>query len=51
MSYILHNCTREFVYPVERNNLEVKISVSKEENCDYYIVYWNTLKKDSYNFV
>ncbi len=46
MSYILHNCTREFVYPVERNNLEVKISVSREENCDYYIVYWNTLKKD-----
>lgn len=44
MNYIIHNCTREFVYPVERNNLEIKISVPKTKGSEYYIVCWNNLK-------
>lgn len=46
MNYIIHNCTREFVYPTKRNNLQIKVTVTKSDKCNYYIVYWNNLRNN-----
>ena len=47
MSYILHSCTKEFIYPIERSKLEIKIAANRTAaSRRYFVVYWNNLKND-----
>lgn len=38
---VLHDTTREYIYPVDRNKLRIKLSCSPEEISSCKIIYWN----------
>ena len=38
---VLHDTTREYVYPVDRNRLRVKLKCSPQEIHSCRMVYWN----------
>jgi len=43
---LIHNCTREFVYPVERNTLEFKLTSNKGKKSEISLICWNNLRED-----
>lgn len=44
--WIIHEPTREYVYPIDRKRLAVRIKTEREESASYEIHYWNRCKED-----
>lgn len=41
---LIHEATREYVYPVSRNSIELRITCAGTKNITCRLVYWNRLK-------